>query len=157
MSVELKFLVPGGKATPGPPIGPALGPLGVNAGKVVADINKATNSFAGMMVPVTLRVDPATKDFEIEVGTPPASALSLKKAGKEKGAGNPGSEVVGNLSLADVVEIAKQKMGEMNTTSLRSAVLTVLGTLVSAGINVDGKPAREIQEAIKAGEVEIQG
>ncbi|MDN5358182.1 MAG: large subunit ribosomal protein [Candidatus Diapherotrites archaeon] len=157
MTVELRFLVPGGKATPGPPIGPALGPLGVNAGKVVADINKATAKFAGMMVPVILKIDPATKEYEIEVGTPPTSALALKKIGKEKGASNPGSEVVGNMTLNDVIEIAKEKLPEMNTTSLRSAVLTVLGTLVSAGINVDGKHPKEVQRAIKAGEIQIEG
>ncbi|HIP74250.1 MAG TPA: 50S ribosomal protein L11 [Euryarchaeota archaeon] len=157
MTVELKFLVPGGKATPGPPIGPALGPLGINAGKVVADINKATAKFAGMMVPVTLKIDPATKEYEIIVGTPPTSALALKKIGKEKGAQNPGKEVVGDIALADVVEIAKQKMEQMNTSSLKSAVLTVLGTLVSAGINVEGKSPKEVQKAIKSGEIEIEG
>lgn len=157
MTVELKFLVPGGKATPGPPIGPALGPLGINAGKVVADINKATAKFAGMMVPVTLKIDPATKEYEIEIGTPPTSALALKKIGKEKGAHSPGSEVIGNMSLDDVIEIAKQKIDQMNTTSLKSAVLTVLGTLVSTGINVDGKHPKEIQQAIKSGEITIEG
>lgn len=157
MTVELKFLVPGGKATPGPPIGPALGPLGINAGKVVADINKATAKFAGMMVPVTLKIDPATKEYETIVGTPPTSALAIKKIGKDKGAQNPGSEVVGNMSLADVVEIAKQKVDQMNTTSLESAVLTVLGTLVSAGINVEGKTPKDVQRAIKEGEISIEG
>lgn len=157
MTVELKFLIPGGKATPGPPIGPALGPLGINAGKVVADINKATAKFTGMMVPVTLKIDPATKDYETIVGTPPTSALAIKKISKEKGAQNPGSEVVGDMPLADVVEIAKQKVDQMNTTSLKSAVLTVLGTLVSAGINVEGKAPRDMQKAIKAGEISIEG
>jgi large subunit ribosomal protein L11 len=156
MTVELKFNVPGGKATPGPPIGPALGPLGINAGKVVADINKATAKFAGMNVPVILKIDPATKEYEIEIGTPYVSALALKKIGKEKGAGNPGSEVVGNMSLDDVKEIAKQKIEQMNTTSLRAAVLTVLGTLVSMGITVDGKNPKEVQAAIKAGEIQIE-
>ncbi len=157
MTVELKFLVPGGKATPGPPIGPALGPLGINAGKVVADINKATAKFAGMMVPVILKIDPATKEYEIEIGTPYTSALALKKIGKEKGASNPGTEVIGNMSLNDVVEIAKEKLPEMNTTSLRSAVLNVLGTLVSVGINVDGKSPKEVQQAIKRGEIQVEG
>lgn len=156
MTIVLELLVPGGRATPGPPIGPALGPLGVNAGKVVADINKATAKFAGMMVPVTLKIDPATKEYEIVVGIPPTSALALKKIGKEKGAQNPGSEVVGDMSLADVVEIAKQKIDQMNTTSLKSAVLTVLGTLVSAGITVEGKSPKEVQKAIKSGEISIE-
>ncbi len=155
--VILKLLVPGGKATPGPPIGPALGPLGINAGKVVADINKATGKFAGMMVPVVLKINPATKEYEIEIGTPYTSALLLKEAGKEKGASNPGKEVIADLPLSSIVEIAKQKIEQMNTSDLRSAVLQVLGTCVSAGINVDGRSPKEVQAAIKRGEISIEG
>ncbi|NPA76578.1 MAG: 50S ribosomal protein L11 [Candidatus Diapherotrites archaeon] len=155
MTVELKFNVPGGKATPGPPIGPALGPLGINAGKVVADINKATAKFAGMMVPVILKIDPATKEYEIEIGKPYVSALALKKIGKEKGSGKPGSEYVGNMSMDDVIEIAKEKIDQMNTTSLKSAVMSVLGTLVSVGIQVDGKDPKEVQAEIRAGTIQI--
>ena len=85
----VESLVPGGKATAAPPLGPALGPLGVNIGQIVADINKKTSMFNGMQVPVKVKVDMDTKKFEISVGTPPASSLVLKEAGVEKGSGNP--------------------------------------------------------------------
>ena len=154
--MEIKLLVPGGKATPGPPIGPTLSPLGLPVGKVVADINKATAKYAGMKVPVILRVNPATKEYEIEVGTPPVSALIKKELGLEKAAHSPGQEWVGNISLQKIIEIAKIKLPEMNTNDLTAAVLQVLGTCLSMGVKVDGKDPREVQRAIKAGEIKIE-
>ncbi|HDJ50955.1 MAG TPA: 50S ribosomal protein L11, partial [Thermoprotei archaeon] len=79
----IEVLVEGGKATPGPPLGPALGPLGVNVAQVVKAINEATKEFEGMKVPVKVIVDVATRQFEIEVGLPPTSALILKELGIE--------------------------------------------------------------------------
>ncbi len=154
--MEIKLLVEGGKATPGPPIGPTLSPLGLPVGKVVADINKATSKYAGMKVPVILRVNPATKEYTIEVGTPPTSALIKKELGLEKGSGATGSEWVGDISLEKVVEIAKTKLPEMNTADLTKAVLQVLGTCLSMGVKVDGKDPREVQRAIKSGEIRIE-
>ncbi len=81
----VEALVEGGKATAAPPLGPALGPKGVNIGQVVAEINKKTESFKGMQVPVKVIIDPDTKEFEITVGTPPASSLIKKETGIEKG------------------------------------------------------------------------
>ena len=153
--MEVKLLIEGGKATPGPPIGPTLSPLGLPVGKVVADINKATSKYAGMKVPVILKVNPATKEYEIIVGTPPTSALIKKELKIEKGAHSPGSEWVGDISLEKIIEIAKIKLPEMNTDSLTSAVLQVLGTCVSMGVKVDGKDPREVQRAIKSGEIRI--
>ncbi len=155
--MTIKLLVVGGKATPGPPIGPTLSPLGLPVGKVVADINKATSKYAGMKVPVILKVNPATKEYEIEVGTPPTSALIKKELKIEKGAHSPGEEWVGNIPLSKIVEIAKIKLPEMNTDRLEAAVLQVLGTCVSMGVKVDGKDPREIQRAIKTGEIQISG
>ncbi len=152
---ELKFLVEGGKATPGPPIGPALGPLGVPAGKVVAEINKATAKYAGMIVPVKVIIDDVTKEFRIEVGTPPTSALIKKEIRAEKGAKEAGHEVVGDISLQKIIEIARIKFPEMNAKDLRGAVLQVLGTCVSMGVTVDGKDPREVQRLIKEGKIEI--
>src|SRR5207249_1781966 len=82
---KLQVLIDGGKATPGPPLGPALGPLGVNIVEILKAINEKTKSFEGMKVPVTLLVDPKTKTFSIEVGTPPTSALITKELKIEKG------------------------------------------------------------------------
>ncbi len=152
----LKFLVEGGKATPGPPLGPALGPLGVNIGKVVAEINKATAKYAGMIVPVILHIDDVTKEIRVEVGTPPTSALILKELGKEKGSGAAGKESIGSLKLEQVIKIAKIKMEGMNTANLKSAVKQVLGTCVSMGVLVEGKDPREIIRAIDAGEISIE-
>src|SRR6266568_3524680 len=106
MPERLEVLIEGGKATPGAPLGPALGPLGVNIVKVVKDINDKTKSFEGMKVPVVLLIDAKTKDYTIEVGTPPVSALILKEIGAEKGSGEAGKTMVGNLSLKQAVKIA---------------------------------------------------
>ena len=154
--MEIKLLVVGGKATPGPPIGPTLSPLGLPVGKVVADINKATAKYAGMKVPVKLYVDPATKQYTIEVGTPPVSALIKKELKLEKAAHKPGEEKVGDIPLSKVVEIAKIKLPQMNTTSLTAAVLQVLGTCVSMVVTVDGKDPREIQQAIREGKIKVE-
>src|SRR4030042_694131 len=89
MAEKLDVLVDGGKATPGPPLGPPLGPMGVNVIQVVNAINEKTKAFMGMKVPVTLLVDSKTKEFEIKVGTPPVSALILKELKIEKGSGSP--------------------------------------------------------------------
>ena len=154
--MEVKLLIEGGKATAGPPIGPTLSPLGLPVGKVVADINKATAQYSGITVPVILKVDPATKEYTIEVGTPPTSALIKKEMKIDKGAQSPGSEWVGDITLEKILEIAKTKLSEMNTQDLKSAVLQVLGTCVSMGVKVNGMDPREVQRKIKNGEIEIQ-
>ncbi|KUO40129.1 MAG: 50S ribosomal protein L11 [Candidatus Hadarchaeum yellowstonense] len=151
MESRVRVMVEGGKANPGPPLGPALGPLGVNVAQVVAKINEATSAFAGMKVPVTVVVKKKTKEFSIEVGSPPTAALIKKELGLEKGAKATGSEVVGNLSLAQVIKIAKLKSGSSLAKSLRAAVKEVLGTCLSLGVTVEGKDAREIQREIDEG------
>ena len=88
MAVEVSVLVEGGKAAAGATLGSALGPLGVNVGQVVAKINEETRQFAGMRVPVIIRVDPATRSFTLVVGRPPVAALLLKEAKKERGRGS---------------------------------------------------------------------
>lgn len=147
---RVKVLVEGGKASAGPPLGPALGPLGVNVGQVVAKINEKTTSFSGMKVPVTVVVD-KNKQFEIEIGSPPVSALIKKELGLEKGAKTSGTEVVGNLGLSQVVNIAKLKSGGSLAKDTKAAVMEVLGTCVSLGTTVDGKDAREVQKEIAEG------
>ncbi|HDL15331.1 MAG TPA: 50S ribosomal protein L11, partial [Euryarchaeota archaeon] len=99
MKQVVESLVDGGKASAGPPLGPALGPMGVNIGKIVAKINEKTKDFQGMKVPVKVIIDPATKQFEIEVGVPPTSALVLKEAGIDKGSGDAKVDLVGNLNV----------------------------------------------------------
>jgi large subunit ribosomal protein L11 len=150
MKARIKLLVEGGKANPGPPLGPALGPLGVNVGQVVQKINQETARFSGMKVPVILTVDRKTKEFQIEVGSPPVSVLVKKELGLEKGAKTPGKETVGNLSLSQVIQIAREKGGK----DLRGKVKEVLGTCKSMGVTVEGKDPREIQREIEEGKHE---
>jgi large subunit ribosomal protein L11 len=153
MKSRVKVLVEGGKASPGPPLGPALGPLGVNVAQVVAKINEKTISFSGMKVPVTVVVD-KTRQFEIEIGSPPVAALIKKELGVEKGAKTSGAEVVGNLNLAQVVNIARLKSGGTFAKNIKAAVMEVLGTCVSLGATVDGRDAREMQREITEGKHE---
>ncbi|WP_456474269.1 50S ribosomal protein L11 [Candidatus Pyrohabitans sp.] len=151
MKQVVETLVDGGKATPGPPLGPALGPLGVNISAVVAAINEKTKDLAGMKVPVKVIVDSKTKAFEIEVGTPPTSALIIKELGIEKGSGDAKMDIVGNLTLEQVVKIARLKRDSMLAGDLKAAAKEILGTCVSMGVTVEGKPAKEVQREIDEG------
>ncbi|MEM1689076.1 MAG: 50S ribosomal protein L11 [Candidatus Hadarchaeales archaeon] len=151
MSPEIKLLIEGGKATPGPPIGPALGPFGLNVAKIVAEINQKTQEFEGMKVPVTLIIDPKTKSYEIKVGLPPVSALIKKELGLEKGASAPQKEIFGNLTMEQAIKIAKMKRGSSLAKTLKAAVKEVLGTCVSMGVTVEGKDPRIVQKEIDEG------
>ena len=95
--VNVNALVEGGKASAGPPIGPALGPTGVNLYQVVQKINETTKDFAGLRVPVKITVDTETKLFQVEVGLPPTSALVLREVNQPKGSGKPNEQKVGDL------------------------------------------------------------
>ena len=150
-SQTVESLVPGGKATAAPPLGPALGPLGVNIGQVVADINKKTAVFNGMQVPVKVIVDMDTKKFEISVGTPPASALILKEAGIEKGSGNPKTDKVADIFIEQIIKIAKMKESKLLGNDLKAKVKEIIGTCNSMGILVEGKPAVEAIKEVNEG------
>jgi len=147
----IEALVAGGQATAGPPLGPALGPLGLNVMTVVNKINELTKDFSGMKVPVKIIVDVETKEFEVEVGTPTASALIIKELKIEKGSGDPGKEKVGNLSFEQVVKIAKMKRPELLAKDLKGAVKEILGSCVSMGVTVEGKDPKEVQKEIDEG------
>jgi len=156
MVEKLQVLVDGGKPTPGPPLGPALGPLGVNIVEILKAINEKTKSFEGMKVPVTLLVDPKTKGFSIEVGTPPTSALIVKELKVEKGSGDAGKTRVGNLSLNQAIKVANMKADAMLAKTLKARVLEVVGTCVSMGVTVDGKSAKDASKEIQAGKYDKQ-
>lgn len=153
--MSIDALVDGGKASSGPPIGPALGPTGVQLAKVISEINTKTAEFKGIKVPVTIIVDTDTKTFEIKVKTPMCSALLLKELGV-KGSGKPNSEKCGNVTLDQVCKIARIKRNDITAVSFENAVRTVLGTANSAGITVDGKSAKEISDMIKSGEIKVK-
>ena len=147
----VSVMVEGGKATASAPLGPALGPLGINIGAVVAEINKQTKDYAGMKVPVKVIVDSATKEFEIEIGSPPMSAVIKKEAGIEKGAADPKRESAANISIGQAIKIAKTKAASLSSYTLKSQVNEVLGTCDSMGIFVEGKKAKETIKDVKAG------
>lgn len=144
MAPEVSVLVEGGKAAAGAALGAALGPLGVNVGQVVTQINERTKQFAGMKVPVLVKVDASTRTFTLEVGRPPTAALLLKEAGKEKGSGKSKTEVIGDVSLDAVKQIAEAKGADLEGRSVEERVNQVLGTAVSMGLTVDGKDPRAV-------------
>jgi len=148
---QVEALLNGGEATAGPPLGPALGPLGVNVLQIVNRINELTGAYAGMKVPVRVIVDVDTKAFDVEIGTPTTSALIVKELGIEKGSGNPKTEKAGNLTVEQVVKIAGMKLPGSYALSDSTAAKEVLGTCVSMGITVDGRDPRDVQKEISEG------
>jgi large subunit ribosomal protein L11 len=147
----VELLVSGGQATAGPPLGPALGPLGVNVLAIVNKINELTKDYSGMKVPVKVTVDPETKQFDVSVGTPTMSALIVSELKIEKGSGTPSTQKVGNLTMEQVIRIAKIKRPELLAKTLKLAVKEVLGSCVSMGVTVEGKDPREMQREIDEG------
>ncbi|HIE23613.1 MAG TPA: 50S ribosomal protein L11 [Candidatus Korarchaeota archaeon] len=147
----VKVLVEGGKATPGPPLGPAIGGLGLNIGEIVNEINQKTKEYQGMKVPVEIVVDLDTKRFEIKVGIPATSMLILRELGVDKGSGQTGTQQVGELKFDSVLKIAKIKLPDANTNSLKSMVKMVLGTAVSMGVTVEGKDPGEVIKEVDEG------
>ncbi|NYZ74561.1 50S ribosomal protein L11 [Candidatus Micrarchaeota archaeon] len=142
-------IVEGGKASAGPPLAPALAPMGVNIGQVVAKINEATKAFAGMKVPVKVHVDPKTKQFTIEVGSPPTAEIIKKEAGIEKGAGTREAPA-GDLSMEKAVSIAKAKTNSLGKDA-KETLKEVLGSCVSMGVTVNGRNAKEAIKEVNEG------
>ncbi|WOV93104.1 MAG: 50S ribosomal protein L11 [Candidatus Nitrosoabyssus spongiisocia] len=148
---KISSLVTGAKASSGPPLGPALGPLGVNIMEVINAINEKTKDFEGMKVPITVTIDTDTKKWDIEVGIPSTSALILKEVGIQKGSGTSGSEWVGDIKMENIVKVAKAKSETSYATSLKSISKTIVGTCLSLGIKVEGKSPKEITKEISDG------
>jgi len=147
----ISSLVTGGQASAGPPLGPSLGPMGVNIMEVINSINEKTKDFEGMKVPVTVSVDPDTKKWEVEVGIPSAAALLLKEAGVQKGSGTSGTDWVGDIGIDSVVKVAKTKLDNSYATSLKSVTKSIVGTCVPLGIKIEGKTPKEITAEINEG------
>lgn len=156
MADTVEVLVEGGRATPGQPLGPALGPLGVNIPKIVAEINNKTRAFDGMKVPVKIIIDSKTKDFEVKVGTPPTSSLISKELGVEKGSGSPKANKVGNLSIAQAIKIAEMKGDSLMGKDLKMRVLEVVGTCTSMGVTIEGMEPKVARNEILAGKFDQQ-
>ncbi len=146
----------GGEATAGAPLGPQLGPLGVNVLGIVNEINKVTSDFKGMRVPVKIEVDTETKAFSVSVGTPTTSALIVKEAGVPKGSGKPNTDLVGNVTFDKVLGIAKIKMGDSYAKSVKTAVKEVVGSCVSMGVKVENTDPRQFMKDVEGGKWDKQ-
>ncbi|MCD4740182.1 50S ribosomal protein L11 [archaeon] len=142
-------LVEGGKASAGPPIGPALGPTGVNIGEVVKEINDKTQDFKGIQVPVEIIVDGANKTFKIKVGSPPVSALLKKEFGIETMRGV-------DIPIDYAIKVAKMKKDNMLANSDRAALKEVLGTCVSMDVTINGKSPRNAQKEVDQGKYDAK-
>jgi len=147
----ISSLVTGGKASAGPPLGPALGPMGVNIMEVIKAINEKTKDFEGMKVPVTVKVYPDTKKWEVEIGIPSAAALVLKEAGIQKGSGTSGTDWVGDIGIESIVKVAKTKLELSYASSLKSVAKEIIGTCLCLGIKIEGKSPKEITAEISQG------
>jgi len=147
----IEMLIEGGKAVAGPVVGQKLGPLKINIQQVLQDVNKKTESFKGMQVPVKLFVDTKTKEYKIEIGTPPTSELIKKEVGLQKGSGTPDKQKVANISIEQCIKVAKMKMDTMYTDNLKSALKSVVGSCNSLGVLIDGKISSQIRVDIDNG------
>ena len=145
---NISALVTGGEASAGPPLGPALGPIGVNIMQVINAINEETKEFKGMKIPVTVSVDSDTKKWEIKVGIPSAAALLLKEAGIQKGSATSGSEWIGDITADIITKVAKIKLESSYASSLKSVAKEIVGTCVSLGIKIEGKTPKEFTAEI---------
>ncbi len=150
MPEVVEILIDGGEASPGPPLGPTLGPMGVNIMQIAGDINKKTAAFKGMKVPVKITIA-EDKSYEIEVGTPPISALIKDELGLEKGASNPRTDKAGNMTIEQLIKICEMKGDSLLGATTKNKALEVTGSCVSMGIYIDGKPPKEAQRLIKEG------
>lgn len=132
----IKLQIPGGSATPAPPVGPALGQHGVNIMEFCKAFNEATKKQTGTIIPVVLTVY-ADRSFSFITKTPPAAVLLKQAAGIAKASGEPNKVKVGKVSLAQVKEIAEKKMPDLNAASLESAISIIKGTARSMGIVIE--------------------
>jgi large subunit ribosomal protein L11 len=156
----IKLLVEGGNMTPGPAVAQQLGPMGINMGKVISDVNSATSEFKGVTVPVHLTVDPETKEVEIKVLSPPTSELIKKELKLEKASGERLKQRVGNMAIEQVISIAKAKHDSMLSNNFMSTVTSVIGTCQALGVMIESKDSKEAMEEVKEGkynaEIEAQ-
>ncbi len=148
---KVSALVTGGAASAGPPLGPALGPLGVNIMEVIKAINDKTKDFEGMKVPVTVIVDSDTKKYEIEIGIPSAAALIMKEDVIQKVSGASCTEWAGDVTMDGIVKVANTKLEKSYASSLKSVAKTIIGTCVALGVKIERKTPKEITAEINDG------
>lgn len=149
--MQIKLLVEGGEMKPSPALSQKIGPLGMNIGKLIQKVNESTKDFKGMKIPVVLDINLSTKDFDVQVFSPPVSELLKKTLGIEKGSGQQEKIKVANASIEQIISVAKTKMQNMLSKDLKSAVKTIVGTCTSLGILIEDKSASEIEKEIEEG------
>lgn len=154
--MKIKLLVEGGNLKPGPVLSQKLGPLGIPIGNVIQKVNDATKDFKGMKVPAELDIDPSTKEFSVEVSSPPVSELLKKELGIEKGSSEHTKAKSANASIEQIISVAKTKLPDMLSKDLKAAVKTVVGSAVSLGILIENKDAKEIEEEINEGKYDSE-
>jgi large subunit ribosomal protein L11 len=133
---EVKFQVPGGQATPAPPVGTSLGRFGINLGQFVMQFNERTREAGGIPIPVVVRVY-NDRSFDFVTKSPPAAALLKQAVGIAKGSGVPNKEKVGKVTIAQIDEIVKTKMADLNARDVEHARRLIEGTARSMGLEVE--------------------
>ncbi len=147
----IKLLVEGGNMTPGPAVAQQLGPMGINVGQVIADVNIATSDFKGVTVPVHLTINPETKAVSIKVLSPPTSELIKKELKIEKASGARLKQRVGNFAIEQVISIAKSKHDSMLSNDFMATVKSVIGTCQALGVLIENKEISEVLKEIAEG------
>lgn len=149
--MNIKLIADGGNTKPGPTLSQKVGPTGISMNLVIQKINEATKDFEGMKVPVEINLEPSTGKIEVVVFSPPASELIKSELKLAKGSGLQKQVQVGNISIEQIIAIAKTKSPNLLSTSLKAAVKTVVGSCGSLGILIEDKFASEIEKDIDKG------
>ena len=147
----IKLLVDGGAMQPGPALAQKIGPLGLNVGQIIQQVNDATKDFKGLKVPIEISVEPSTKKIEVSVFSPSVSELLKKELGVEKGSALQKKQKIANASIEQIISIAKTKQKDLLCKDLKLSVKTIIGTCVSLGILVENMPASELGSQIDEG------
>ena len=147
----IKLLVEGGNMTPSPAVAQQLGPMGINMGQVISDVNVATSEFKGVTLPVHLTVNPETKEVSIKVLSPPTSELIKKELKIEKASGARLKQRVGNFAIEQVILVSKAKHDHMLSNDFIATVKSIIGTCQALGVLIENKEAKEILEKISEG------
>lgn len=154
--MQMKMLVDAGEMKPGPAVSQKLGPLGLNLGKIISEVNQATSSFKGMKVPVILDIDSKTKNVAVSVLTPPTAELLKREAGIDKGSQQPNNIKTANMALEQIIKVANIKKHNMFVNDFKAAVKSVLGSCVALGILVEGKDPKDIIKEIDKGKYDSE-
>ncbi len=147
----IDLMVEGGKATSGPPLGPAAGPSGIPIGDIVNSINEKTKDFKNMKVPVKVTLNSEEKTFKIKIGTPPVSELIKKELNIKKGSSTPGKDPVGDIRIEQLIKVANMKKDDLAGVTKKARVKTVLGSCIPLGLIAEGMHPRELSKLIDNG------